>query len=41
MQKYFSYVKKSDNTFESVNEQKIFTALMRASKEGGCEYHLR
>jgi len=37
MQKYFSYVKKSDNTFESVNEQKIFTALMRASKEGGCE----
>ncbi|MEW6556447.1 MAG: anaerobic ribonucleoside-triphosphate reductase [Elusimicrobiota bacterium] len=37
MQKYFSYVKKKDNTFELADEQKIFTALNRASKEGGCE----
>lgn len=37
MQKYFSYVKKNGNTIEPVSEQKIFTALIRASKEGGCE----
>ncbi|MBI5574714.1 MAG: anaerobic ribonucleoside-triphosphate reductase [Elusimicrobia bacterium] len=37
MQNYFNCVKKKDGILEPVNEQKIFTALIRASKEGGCE----